>query len=232
LEERSSPIIPSYLEILNFSIHFEGAQEATDGIRIDSCWKTLMISTALRHKRYEIDSRSSPSTIVLHLLGNYSLIHYNIIFFWLFRRNMHNTTAIRFCRLSWNICLPAGLGINNTNGQCSPCECPVTSTPVVSVDENVQQKGDSGAFVDETLPRENEWRFTFGRDDCDRALDDQDCDASFPGLFEEVNRATQFRGYRVILLEELESIKISNGMVRAMIFDRRVIAPSPGPERH
>jgi hypothetical protein len=121
---------------------------------------------------------------------------------------------------------------NSKNGQCSPCECPVTSTPVASVDENVQQKGDSSISMDETLPRENEWRFTFGRDDCDRALDDQDCDASFPGLFEEINRATQFRGYRIILLEELESIKISNGMVRAMIFDRQVIAPSPSPERH
>ena len=36
LQERSSPVIP-YLDILNFSTHFEGAQESTDGIRIDSC---------------------------------------------------------------------------------------------------------------------------------------------------------------------------------------------------
>lgn len=121
---------------------------------------------------------------------------------------------------------------NDKSSQCNPCECPITSTPVASVDENVRQKGDSSTSMDETLPRENEWRFTFGHDDGDRALDDQDCDTSFPGLFEEISRASQFRGYRVILLEELESIKISNGMVRAIIFNREVTAPSPGPERH
>ena len=116
---------------------------------------------------------------------------------------------------------------NNTsiNGQYSPCECPVISVPLASVDGTVPQNDHSIASVDETVPPKDDWKFTFGRDDCDLALDDQDCDAAFPGLFEEINRVTQFRGSRVIGLEELASIKISNGMVRAVIHGRQVISP-------
>jgi hypothetical protein len=121
--------------------------------------------------------------------------------------------------------LAGGTTTRNTSikGYCSPCECTVTSTPTPSVDETVPKKEASFAPADETLPREDERKFTFGRDERDLALDDHDCDAAFPELFNEINRAIRFCGNRFIMLEELTSIKISNGMVHAMIHDRQVI---------
>jgi hypothetical protein len=75
------------------------------------------------------------------------------------------------------------------------------------------------------VPPEDDWKFKFGCDDRGLALDDHDCEAAFPGFYEGVTRATQLRGNRVIMLEELASIKISNGMVRAMIHGGQVISP-------
>lgn len=125
--------------------------------------------------------------------------------------------------------MPAGgTTTRNTSiyGYCSPCECTVISTPALSVDAAVPKKGASIAPADGTLPHEDEWKFTFGRDERDLALDDHDCDAAFPELFNEINRATQFRGNRFIMLEELTSIKISSGMVHAMIHGKQVISPA------
>jgi hypothetical protein len=100
--------------------------------------------------------------------------------------------------------------ISITN-QCSPCECSIPRTLITSVDK--------------VAPQEDDWKFTFGRGDRDLVLDDQDCDAAFPGLYDEINRATQSRGYRQIMLQKLTTIETSNGMVRAMIHDRHVISP-------
>jgi hypothetical protein len=70
------------------------------------------------------------------------------------------------------------------------------------------------------------WRFTFGRDDKNEALDEAQCAASFPGLFEDIRRAVDLRRDNPITLEELDAIKMhsgnSLGIVRAKIHDGEV----------
>jgi hypothetical protein len=67
------------------------------------------------------------------------------------------------------------------------------------------------------------WRFTFGRDDKNLALDDAQCDSAFPGLFEEPDRAMRFYKDKRIILEDVKSIPITgDGMVHAMIYDKEV----------
>jgi hypothetical protein len=106
--------------------------------------------------------------------------------------------------------LASGTTTSNTsiNSQCSPYECSVPLTPGASVDETVPQKENQITSIEETVPPEDDWKFKFGRDDRDLALDDQGCDTAFPGFYGGTTRATQFRGNRVIMLEELASIKI------------------------
>ncbi|KAF3484072.1 DUF821 domain-containing protein [Arthroderma uncinatum] len=48
------------------------------------------------------------------------------------------------------------------------------------------------------------------------------CQSAFPGLFAEVDRAKRERANRHIRLDEIDSITIKNGYVRAMIYDQQL----------
>lgn len=69
-----------------------------------------------------------------------------------------------------------------------------------------------------------EWQFDHERDGFDFGLSDAQCDAAFPGLFEEVHRAigVRFKQQSNITLAELDAIKIEQGHVRAMIVDGKI----------
>lgn len=64
------------------------------------------------------------------------------------------------------------------------------------------------------------WSFQYGRDDRRTDLDKAQCDASFPGLFEDVGRGVTYwekRGY--ITSKRLDKVELRNGMTRAIIHD-------------
>lgn len=66
------------------------------------------------------------------------------------------------------------------------------------------------------------WEFKYGRDDGNEGLGPEQCDAAFPGLFEDIDRAVKLRRKNHIRLEELSSMKTYKGMVRAMIYNGEV----------
>lgn len=71
------------------------------------------------------------------------------------------------------------------------------------------------------------WKFQYGRDDQNLGLTAAQCDSAFPGLFEDIDRAVHLHWDRPISKEELHAIKLSSGMVRAMISDGKVILTHP-----
>ena len=77
-----------------------------------------------------------------------------------------------------------------------------------------------------TASPDPDWRFTFGRDDRNEGLDEAQCSASFPGLFEDIRRAVALRRNDPVTVEELDAVKIHNGnsrgIVRAKIYDGEV----------
>lgn len=53
---------------------------------------------------------------------------------------------------------------------------------------------------------------------------EEQCDAAFPRLFEEIERATSNRARHKITKDELDRIEPKNGFIRAMIYDQQVCA--------
>ena len=78
----------------------------------------------------------------------------------------------------------------------------------------------------EELQAQSNWTFIFGRDDKNEGLNEAQCAASFPGLFEDIRRAVDLRKDNPVTLEELDAINIHNGnslgIVRAKIHDGEV----------
>lgn len=66
------------------------------------------------------------------------------------------------------------------------------------------------------------WQYQYGRDDKNEALNEEQCILAFPGLFEDIHRAMNFRNGKSITSDELENIMIYPGMARAMIFNGEV----------
>lgn len=66
------------------------------------------------------------------------------------------------------------------------------------------------------------WQFKYGRDDGNEGLEPDQCGAAFPGLFEDIDRAVKLRRRNHIQPEELSSMKMYKGMVRAMIYNGEV----------
>lgn len=64
------------------------------------------------------------------------------------------------------------------------------------------------------------WNFL--RDKDNLMLDEKQCQAAFPGLFQEIERAVEGRKLKHITREELDTIEPKNGYIRAMIFDQEV----------
>jgi ferredoxin-like protein FixX len=72
------------------------------------------------------------------------------------------------------------------------------------------------------------WEFDHGRDGTNYGLDDEQCAAAFPGLFEDLERAKNFRrGRGAVTPADLSSFALSKGMVRAMVHDGQVRKPPP-----
>ncbi|KAK2740740.1 hypothetical protein FQN57_005972 [Myotisia sp. PD_48] len=61
------------------------------------------------------------------------------------------------------------------------------------------------------------WKFQPDRDGHNVGLDGEKCQATFPGLYEDINRAARFWNASGISAKDLEAIRLHNGMVRARI---------------
>ncbi|KKZ65208.1 hypothetical protein EMCG_08915 [[Emmonsia] crescens] len=70
-----------------------------------------------------------------------------------------------------------------------------------------------------TTPEPPRWAFQYRRDDRNEGLSRSQCQAAFPGLFEDVNRAVQFwKPQGGITRKQLDKIKLQKGMARGMIY--------------
>ncbi|KAK2789842.1 hypothetical protein FQN53_001205 [Emmonsiellopsis sp. PD_33] len=86
-----------------------------------------------------------------------------------------------------------------------------------------------------TAPNSPHWSFQYGRDDQNVGLTRDQCQAAFPGLFEDVNRAVDFwRPRGGITPNHLDQIALRNGMARGMIYDGElhVVATNSAQEDH
>ena len=66
------------------------------------------------------------------------------------------------------------------------------------------------------------WEYRYEQDGSNEALSPHQCNAAFPGLFEDIHRAVNLRRSNFVKAEELTSMKMHKGMVRAMIYDGEV----------
>ena len=82
---------------------------------------------------------------------------------------------------------------------------------------------------------DDDWKFQYGRDDRNAGLSQAQCAASFPGLFEDVERATKYWGGKGhITTTALDKVELVKGMTRAMIYngDLYIIATESKGEDH
>ncbi|OQE00421.1 hypothetical protein PENVUL_c052G09400 [Penicillium vulpinum] len=70
------------------------------------------------------------------------------------------------------------------------------------------------------VPLEGRWSYPRDRDNL--LLTSDQCDAAFPELFVEIERAKKVRASKPITITELDSIQPKNGYVRAMIYDMQL----------
>ncbi|KAK3217592.1 hypothetical protein GRF29_1g3558068 [Pseudopithomyces chartarum] len=103
--------------------------------------------------------------------------------------------------------LPAGrcLCQQSTTFECATClECAA-----------------SPAFVANSTRKEDEsWVFDYRRDGSNYGLDGDQCQAAFPGLFEDIERAKNYAmGKGMVTIRNLTDFELSKGMVHAMIYD-------------
>ncbi|KAI5365280.1 Putative glycosyl transferase CAP10 domain-containing protein [Septoria linicola] len=66
------------------------------------------------------------------------------------------------------------------------------------------------------------WQFEYGRHDRDESLSESQCEAAFPGLFEDIHQGKHYwqqKRQTKITPALLDGINIKNGMTRAVIFD-------------
>lgn len=108
--------------------------------------------------------------------------------------------------------LPAGhcLCQSSTIFNCASClECATSGTILATT-------------FNDTTKQEEDWVFSFDRDQSDPALSTQQCEAAFPGLFEDIDRAVKLRAPNPITAQEIASLEVPAGSVRVMIFNREV----------
>ena len=118
-------------------------------------------------------------------------------------------------------------------GNCL-CESSTVFDCKLSAPEIQSHAGKGG--TESSTSVEDIWQFQFGRDDNNLGLGDEQCRSAFPGLFEEVHRSVQLRAEKgkKITLQELDSIELTQGRIRAIIIDRklRVLASQHMDEDH
>lgn len=74
-----------------------------------------------------------------------------------------------------------------------------------------------------TWDEDEAWVFNYKRDGNNYGLDENQCIAAFPGLYEDLERAKRYRrGKGKVTQPELSSFALTKGMVRAMIYDSEV----------
>lgn len=81
----------------------------------------------------------------------------------------------------------------------------------------------------------NEWQFQYGRDDRNAGLSESQCMSAFPGLFEDVERATRYWDeHGDIPKSSLDEIDLKNGLARAVIYngDLYIVATKSKGEDH
>ena len=67
---------------------------------------------------------------------------------------------------------------------------------------------------------DDNWIYKYGRDDRKLSLTKDQCDSSFPGLFQDVRRGVEYwRKRGGVTMEDIDASPFKNGMVRAMILD-------------
>lgn len=76
--------------------------------------------------------------------------------------------------------------------------------------------------IHKPLPGYFDGRWNFTRDANNLLLTDSQCDAAFPGLYEEIERPAQLRKDRHITLKEINGIVPRNGYIRCLIYDQKV----------
>lgn len=88
----------------------------------------------------------------------------------------------------------------------------------------------AGKVVEAGEKEAEAWVFTYPRDANDYGLDEEQCQAAFPGLYEDIERANRYRrGLGKVSQEELSSFDLSKGMVRAMVYNGEVLQSSSPP---
>ena len=90
-------------------------------------------------------------------------------------------------------------------------------------------------FPNSTQDQSSFWQFQYGRDENDLGLDEDQCDASFPGLFEDISRATKhWRNDGNVSLATLDGISLRQGMARVAIVkgELYIIAVNSKEEDH
>ena len=87
---------------------------------------------------------------------------------------------------------------------------------------NGNGNGSAGKNSGET--DEKTWEFVYGRDDTNEALTRKQCQAAFPGAFEDVQRAVELRRKegKNVRAQDVAGMKMYKGMVKAMIFNGEV----------
>ncbi|KAI1982024.1 hypothetical protein LOZ51_000842 [Ophidiomyces ophidiicola] len=94
----------------------------------------------------------------------------------------------------------------------------------------------SKAIAPVTLrPSDPVWKFQYGKDGQNVNLDSAQCRASFPGLFEDVDRAVAFwKSHGNVSTHNLDNVTLRRGMARAMIHDQElyVVASQAAQEDH
>jgi hypothetical protein len=67
------------------------------------------------------------------------------------------------------------------------------------------------------------WTFKYPRDKNNYGLDAAQCDSAFPGQYEDIERAVKVRKrWGKVTEADLDSLQLTKGMVRAMIYNREV----------
>lgn len=75
----------------------------------------------------------------------------------------------------------------------------------------------------ESPPVDPEWTFSPETDGADYGLSDQQCDAAFPQMYAELNRAVAYtHAAGNITADDVDISWKESGVVRAMIYDRVV----------
>ena len=88
-----------------------------------------------------------------------------------------------------------------------------------------QHGGASNSLGSQDRRSDFDGHWYFQRDRNNLMLDDAQCSAAFPKLFEEVQRAVEGRRTNHITSAELDTIEPKNGYIRAMIYDQEVLHP-------